>query len=148
MLFPHDAIPDGNIMIPHHFTYFALLAFILTMVVWDDYRDKEPIGTVSGIILSFYAWFLLWNGYNAALGAILTLTGLTIALGCAIGRKVWKEDYSQPIRYSVILLLLAASDDVLEHAFGIWTPLDWIWNHYDLKQKLFTAVNEAVGVII
>lgn len=66
--------------------------------------EAEPDGAVGaphhfyiGVGVALFAFVCVWPYYPAA-GALLTLVGMAVGL-----------------------------DDVLSHAFGIWTPLDWVW---------------------
>jgi hypothetical protein len=66
--------------------------------------ESEPDGDVSaphhfyiGILVSLFAFVSVWDLYPVT-GSLMVLLGLLIAI-----------------------------DDALSHAFGIWTPLDWIW---------------------
>lgn len=132
-MYPHEPIPDGAVMAPHHYTYGLLLAALLVGVVWDNYPDREPLLAVLGAGTGLFGFLFVWPWYPAA-GASLTLAGpvITIAAvllgwsGTAVG-GVW-DDY--PIRYrvGVVLFSLVALDDAAEHAFGVWTPLDALWN--------------------
>jgi hypothetical protein len=70
-------------------------------------HDTEPDGDVSlphhfwiGIALSVFSFWSVWPAYPAV-GAVGTLLGLLVAL-----------------------------DDAVEHAFGIPTPLDQLWNRW------------------
>lgn len=85
-------------------------------------HDPEPDGDVSlphhfwiGVALSVFSFWSLWQaGHYPALGAVGTLLGLLIAL-----------------------------DDAVEHAFGIPTPLDQLWNQW-LREKV-RGLNDRLG---
>lgn len=73
----------------------------------DFPHEEEPDGNVFaphhfyiGAILSSFAFVFVWPLYPSA-GASMTVLGMLIA-----------------------------ADDVLSHAFGVWTPLDWVWEEY------------------
>lgn len=75
-------------------------------LVFDNYpAEDEPDGDVLlphhlylGVIVAVYGFLFLWPTYPTV-GATLSVVGLLIAL-----------------------------DDVVNHAFGVPTPLDWVWN--------------------
>lgn len=69
--------------------------------------EDEPDGDVfaphhfyTGVIVAWFAFMFVWPTYPAT-GAVSVLIGLLIAL-----------------------------DDAVSHAFGVWTPLDWVWNRF------------------
>lgn len=69
--------------------------------------EDEPDGNImaphhlyTGVILTWFSFQFIWPRYPTT-GAILTLLGVGIA-----------------------------ADDAISHAFGVWTPLDWVWNEY------------------
>lgn len=69
--------------------------------------EDEPDGDVLlphhfylGVIVAFYAFFFAWGTYPTV-GATLSVLGLLIAL-----------------------------DDVVNHAFGVPTPLDSLWSRF------------------
>jgi len=69
--------------------------------------EDEPDGDVHlphhyylGLILATYGFILVWPTYP--------VTGSTLA----------------------IIGILIAVDDILSHAFGVWTPLDWAYRRF------------------
>ena len=126
MSFPHESIPDGSVLLPHHFTYGALFALLFCAVVWDNYAGREPIGVAFGLLTSLFAFLFVWPRYPVV-GATLTLVGLGIATVCILFRSLWS---AYPLRWRVatFLCILIAWDDAIEHSFPITTPLDWIWH--------------------
>lgn len=136
MKFPYHAIPDGSVFHPHHFVYAALFVLLLAMRVWDDDPDSEPFFVVGGISLSLFSWYHLWAVGRPVSGAVGTLVGICIAFVSPLVRPFWRENYSRLHRGVIVFFVLLASDDVLQHAFGIWTPADWVWKAFDLS-KIF-----------
>lgn len=69
--------------------------------------EEEPDGDVQaphhfyvGVLVACFGFISVWPFY-AETGAVMVLVGLLVAL-----------------------------DDALSHAFGIWTPLDWVWRRW------------------
>ena len=69
--------------------------------------EAEPDGAAlaphhfyTGLAIAFFGFVSVW-AYYPRLGAIMALLGLAIA-----------------------------ADDAVSHAFGVWTPLDWLWNNH------------------
>lgn len=58
------------------------------------------------------------------------LAGLAIATFTAAVREPWRSRYPQKFRIVFLGLLLVAWDDAIEHSFGLWMPLDWVWDTY------------------
>lgn len=125
--FPVDGVPDDAVFAPHHYTYALIAALLLAFVVWDDYRDREPIVVAGSILLGLFGFLFVWRYYPVT-GAVMSLAGLA---GAAIGllRSTW-DAWDRKIRLAIGVLLLVAADDALEHAFGLPMPLDYIWKVY------------------
>jgi len=131
-VFPNEAVPDGAVFAPHHYIYGLLLVGLLVAVVWDNYADREPLVAALGVGTGLFGFLSVWPFYPPA-GAILALAGPTICIssvllgwtGTAVG-DVW-DDYPVRYRLGVIAFSLVALDDAVEHAFGVWTPLDAAW---------------------
>lgn len=128
MSFPADAVPDGAIFAPHHLTYALLAALLVAAVVWDDFRHIEPIGVAVGAGIALFGFLFVW-AYYPVVGASMTLLGTTLALAAVVFSPVWDH---YPLRYRVLMafLILLALDDAISHAFGVWTPADWLWKEY------------------
>jgi hypothetical protein len=149
--FPYDTVPDGNVFYSHHFVYFAAFALFIGILLIDDEDDHDPWMLLGGLCLSFFAWHYLWPTGKPVFGALLTILGLAIAIGGVLCRPAWSPFmakhayrltrgdripdydyrdtvYGQWTRALLLVTLVGAADDVLEHAFGIWTPLDFVWN--------------------
>ncbi|MFW5896346.1 MAG: hypothetical protein ACOCUA_03080 [archaeon] len=152
MTFPHEAVPDGAIFAPHHYTYGALLAILAVFIVWDNYRDREPLLAAVGLGMGLFGFLSVWPYYPPA-GAILALTGPLVAIaavvagsfGLAVG-DVW-DDYPRRERVAVVLFSLVALDDALEHAFGVWTPLDALWAS-GLSERTTPLVVGVVALLV
>lgn len=152
MGFPYDTIPDGAVGAPHHYTYGLLIALLAVMVVWNDYRDREPLIATVGIGAGLFGFLSVWPYYPPA-GAILALAGPIVAitavvagsLGLAVG-DVW-DDYPRRERVAVVFFCLVALDDAVEHAFGVWTPLDALWGS-GLYEQTTPLVAGAVALLV
>lgn len=123
MIFPHEAIPDGNVWGPHHFYIAFFAAMFILATVWDNYRDHEPVFVAAGLLISLFGFSFIWPFYPVV-GSMLCLLGLSGSSG-AIFRPYW-QDFPRS-RVLTAVFLAVAWDDALEHAFGLPTPLDWIW---------------------
>lgn len=136
MTFPAEPVPDNALTAPHHFLWSLYLALLATAVVWDDWAHREPFLTTLFIVLALFAWFQVWRWYPAA-GATLVLVSLAAAIlsvllaisGVELVFNGWAA-YPLKWRVFVLLMLLVSLDDAVSHAFGVWTPLDAIWNRY------------------
>lgn len=127
MPFPADQVPDGSIWLAHHFVFAAWGALFVCWLATED--DAKPWLAVSGLLVALFSWYHLWRTYPVT-GAVGVLAGLTIATFTALARQPWRSEYPLGLRGAFLLCLLIAWDDVLEHAFGVWMPLDWVWNAY------------------
>jgi len=151
-MFPSEAVPDGAVFAPHHYTYGALLALLAVFVVWDNYADREPLYAAVGLGAGLFGFLLVWP-YYAAAGAILALAGPAVAIGAVVtgtlGLRVgdvWDE-YPRSERAAVVVFSLVALDDAVEHAFGVWTPLDAVWGAYLINHVPLVAVG-AVSLLV
>lgn len=56
-----------------------------------------------------------------------------IGMGVALFGFLWVWPY-YPVTGSLSVLIGSAIllDDVISHVFGVWTPLDWVWNRFIL----------------
>lgn len=125
--FPAEPVPDGAVMAPHHFTYAVYAACLLSLVVWDDYRDREPLVVVGSLAAAYVGFVHVWKWYPVT-GAALVLIGLAGASGGLL-RPAWSE-WDPRVRIGVAICVLIAWDDAISHAFGVWTPLDAFWKAY------------------
>jgi hypothetical protein len=133
-------------------------------------REKAGF-TLGALAVSAFAWFTLWGGPSPFLGAVGTLAGLAGALVAVVAapfwsRWRWTRDVTMPtgglraiparlvvrvwsvltVRSLTALGVLIALDDAVEHAFGIWTPLDWFWGAF-LHRWLTEAVR-WIGAVV
>lgn len=149
--FPHDAVPDGNEWASHHYVYMAGFALLCGLLLLDD-EEHDPWVLIGGVLLSWFAWHYLWGAGRPVTGAVLAMVGVSAALASVLFRPVWNvgiddrlyeltkdsrypidwrtRHYDQRMRALIIIALLAAMDDLLEHAFGWWMPLDYVWKEY------------------
>lgn len=152
--FPHETVPDGMIDAPHHYYYPALAALPIIMTVWDDYRGKEPIVPVLGLLLGLFAFRFMWPvpGYHT-IGAGLALFGPVLALLSVLNpRGTWLKPTSSggyPWRTGALasILILATLDDAIEHAFGVWTPLDWMFGVMGVWKSFLVAVFVVLAAV-
>lgn len=144
-MLPHDPVPDGAVFAPHHYIYALGLVLLVVAVVWDDYRDREPLLVALGAGVGLFGFLFVWQYYPAA-GAILSLAGPLVTIGgvllgstgTAVG-DVW-DDYPLRYRAAAVVFSLVALDDAVEHAFGWPTPLDVLWVRYLSDRVALTAV--------
>jgi hypothetical protein len=124
--FPAESIPDGYVFAPHHLTWGMLLTGLAVFVVADNYPRREPLAALVGVLLALFGFLFTWRFYPAT-GAALTLAGCALLLvGVLWPGGIWS---SYPLRWRVLALVaaLVALDDAVSHAFGVWTPVDWLW---------------------
>lgn len=125
-MFPYHHIPDGNAALPHHYLWALLAAVIPVLIVWDDYRHREPWLALTAILAGLVGFGLVWPRYPV-MGAVLTLTA-NVALLLVPLRPAWRQ-WPRKHSAAVVALALLALDDSLQHAFGWVTPIDWAWKH-------------------
>lgn len=133
MSFPYHVVPDGSVLLPHHFTWAAIFALLPAAVVWDDYRHREPVAYVAGLVGSLVSFLLVWPAYPTV-GATLALAGTAVATAALCwpdpdARLRWWAHWEPRYWLLAALLVAVAWDDLLQHAFGVVTPLDWAWKH-------------------
>lgn len=122
-MFPVDRVPDGAIFAPHHFFIGAGLIGLVLATMWND-SVREPWAAAAALAGSTFSFTLAWPHYPEV-GAALTLMGLG-GLVVAPARAYWRLRGHRLIATYYVGVLVVA-DDVLEHAFGIATPLDTLW---------------------
>jgi len=155
--FPAQPVPDGIVAVPHHFTYLAIAAILATGTVWDDYRHKEPIIVVGALTGALIAFNLMWpharyRPLGPSLAVVLPILAL-LAIVLPVGKWrfwPWEIDRPYPIGTSwvVSLLILGALDDVVEHAFGVWTPLDWFFGEFGIMASFLFGLVSIVGLAV
>lgn len=126
MVFPAEAVPDGNVFAPHHLTYALIALLWAGTYAWDRFTDREPWAVTAGAGAALFAFLFVWPLYPVT-GALLTLAGLGAASG---GLLRWRSYWTRPVFWLGIVLVALAWDDWLSHALGIWTPADAVWNVY------------------
>jgi len=125
--FPHESVPDGAVFGPHHLYVGVIVLGFAVWVVSDNYPRREPLLAAAGALLALFAFATVWPYYHGT-GAALALAGLLVALiGVLWPGGVWT---AYPLRWRLVAFLgvSIAADDIVEHAFGIWTPLDAVFN--------------------
>ncbi|WP_227354532.1 hypothetical protein [Haladaptatus salinisoli] len=125
MSFPAESIPDGALFAPHHFLYGLYIVLFACALRWDDYPREEPTAVAGSALFALFGWAHVWRYYPAP-GATACLLG---TVGVLLGGAATTR-YGTRWRGVVVLFALVALDDVLSHAFGVWTPLDWLWKTY------------------
>ena len=125
--FPAEAVPDGAILAPHHLYVGALLVVLAALPAVDDHPEREPMAVLIGAIIGAAAFLTVWPFYPAT-GAALTFAFALVCVVAPIGFPFWRDYQWRGLRGLVLLGGLVMLDDVISHAFGIWTPLDgWLW---------------------
>ena len=122
--FPAEAVPDGAILAPHHLPIGVGITLFLMALAWND-STGEPAVMLAGLGAALFAFWFVWPYYPAT-GAALVLAGLLLASTAFVARSFWRG-YPLAFQVAVAVGLLVALDDALSHAFGIWTPLDWLF---------------------
>ena len=126
--FPADQVPDGAVFGPHHVYIGLLLALLALAVVWDDRSGVEPWVGAVGLLTACFAFATVWTFYPET-GAVLSIAGVLLALA-STALPFWAGYAWLGPRGVLLLGALVALDDVVEHAFGVPTPLDRLWiNH-------------------
>ncbi|GGN97617.1 hypothetical protein [Haloarcula pellucida] len=140
-MWPYHVVPDGNAALPHHYMTFLLAALVPLLIVWDDHRDREPWLVLCGILGGLASFGLVWARYPV-IGATLSLVANALVILAPL-RPAWSAFWPRRHRVAVILLGLGAADDVLQHAMGWPTPIDWVWKHGGRA-----VVVEAFGAVV
>lgn len=138
-MFPYHRVPDGSVFVPHHLMWALLIALIPLGMVWDNHPRKEPVLAVTAVVVALVAFVLVWPTHHwlgAAL-AVLATVAAVVVLAFRLSQSMLAESPLWPPLPLFVALLLAivALDDVLQHAFGWQTPLDWVWNAH-LRPRL------------
>lgn len=133
-MFPHDAVPDGDVLAPHHLYLAVLAALFVCWLVSDDRTGRETWVVAGGALAALFAFLFVWRHYPVV-GAVLSLAGLFVALAAVVGRPYWWEYQLLGFRGAALVSVAVALDDVLQHAVGTPTPLDELWRRW-----LFPAV--------
>jgi len=134
-MFPYHEIPDGSILLSHHFTWAMLIALIPLAVVWDNDPYREPWLAVSSIVVALIAFMFVWRTHHV-LGAGLAVAATITAIIVLLSRlTLFRGDWPVLPLAVALVLVCVASDDVLQHAFGRETPLDWVWKNH-LRPRL------------
>jgi len=132
--FPAETVPDGSVALSHHYTWALLLALVPILMVWDRYPTRDPWMMLTALLAGLIGFVLVWPTHHVlgavlALGAnltVLALAGYHVVQDGVLGRGRWRV---LPL-VAIVVLALLALDDVLQHALGWPTPLDFLWNEY------------------
>ncbi|WP_225334919.1 hypothetical protein [Halomicrobium urmianum] len=127
MSFPYHAVPDGSTALPHHYTLAVLLSLVPILTVWDWYPRRDPWLALLAALVGLFSFVAVWPRYPSV-GATLALAACALLLLAPL-RPTWWEHWPRGRQTIVVVLALVAADDVLQHAFGIVTPIDWAWKH-------------------
>lgn len=123
-MFPHDAVPDNAIFAPHHLYIGVILLLVGTLIVWDNQAD-DPHHTLLTTLGLLFAFTFIWPYYPLT-GALIALMALVILpISLYVESSLWRS-HRRAIALTVVGYLIAV-DDIVEHAFGIPTPLDWLF---------------------
>jgi len=125
-MIPADTVPDGATLAPHHFTWGALLTLWAASYAWDQFTDREPLLLSLGVVAGLFSFLMIWR-YYAVAGSVGTLLATAIA---TIGLVRFWQYATRPAFWVAAFGVYAMWDDALEHTFGIWTPLDWLFEAY------------------
>jgi len=129
--FPVEQVPDGSVWLAHHFVYAVWAALFVCWMAARD--DQKPWVTVGGLLVALFSWYHIWPTAYSMTGATGVLVGFALANLAVVWRRPWRMGHASDLRMICLLCLLIAWDDVLQHAFGLWMPLDWIWKTFLLQ---------------
>jgi hypothetical protein len=126
---PVDRVPDGAALAPHHLYIGALVALVAVWVASDDIRDAEPVIMGTALLGVMFAFGSIWRWYPKT-GAAFALICLLVATAAVVVAPFWRAYPWIGVRGVGLVGCAIAADDLVEHAFGVWTPLDWAFNTY------------------
>lgn len=129
MSFPHEAVPDGAVFGPHHLYVGVLVVAFAVWVVSDNLPHREPLVTAAGALFALFGFALVWPYYPET-GAAMALAGLVLALAGVVWPGGMWAAYSWHWRAVAFAGVFIAADDVIEHAFGVWTFFDWVFGRF------------------
>lgn len=135
MTFPAETLPDGSTFYLHHYIWATTLALYGSAALWDEKPAQVVVSAF--LVVGFQGFLFVWI-WHPALGAILALVGVVVPITIIASDRVIPDSDGpvSPSRWPpssrfwtgwIVLFTLIALDDVLSHAFGLWTPLDWFW---------------------
>lgn len=123
MKFPYHKVPDGAIFAPHHLYVGLALVTLAVAASWDDQKD-DPLLTAAAGALLIFSFTFVWPYYpwTGAVGTLVAMAAMPVA--AFLERELWTK---KSIALGAVGWFIAL-DDALEHAFGIATPLDSLFN--------------------
>ena len=156
--FPHESIPDATVQAPHHYGYPLLLALILLLTVFDDYRDKEPLVPTISTVAGLYAFHMVWPVVEVSqyqpIGAALALLAPVVSTIAILNPwGTWVKSTSEggyPWRVGLVIVFmnLFALDDAIEHAFPVPTPADTMFAIFGVwGTMVFIVILVLSGII-
>ena len=125
--FPVEVVPDGHVMGPHHLYLGVGAMLYVAALVWDNYARREPVVFAAAALAALFAFQYVWPFYPEA-GAGLSLLALLVGLLAPVVRMGYWSDVCLALRVAAVVAVMVVLDDVVSHAFGVWTPLDWFWS--------------------
>jgi len=131
-MFPHDTVPDGHVAAPHHFYIGIIIVAIALAVVWDD-QKADAVVSLSALCGALFGFAFVWPFYPAV-GALLTLAATAVV---PVALLYERHIFSRAELAGACVGWIIAADDVLEHAFGVSTPLDILFVKYLLPAIQF-----------
>jgi hypothetical protein len=141
--FPYHAIPDGSAAQPHRNARAIEQAIVPEQMVWDRYPRHDPWIELTDIQTGHDGFQMIWTRYPA-MGATLVLASNAVVILSPIVLPTWREYWPWPQRVAVVALGLLALDDSVQHALGVWTPLDAAWKAGG--RDLLTGAFEFSGI--
>lgn len=116
----HDREPDGVTLAPHH--HYQGLTVVIGAAV---FAGGGVVTTLA--LLSILLFATGWRDEPWAYPRVSALLSILLAGACA--PVVWVAPWwGLHASVAATLGVLVALDDSLEHAFGIATPIDRVWN--------------------
>ena len=137
-MFPVDRVPDGAIFAPHHAYLGTGVVALVLATMWND-STREPWAAAAALVAVVFSFATVWPFYPEV-GAAVALLGVG-ALAVAPARDYWRPK-TRTLLAAYYVGVLIVADDVLEHALGVWTPLDAFWN------VLLHPLVEWIGAVV
>jgi len=123
--FPAERIPDNAIFAPHHYYLGVVLCLFVCLIVWDNYRSREPWLVMAISIAGLIAFGLTWPYYPVT-GAIVSIATPILAMFALLTRREYWSDIKHIPQILIFIGLLIALDDAVDHALPLTTPLEYL----------------------